>query len=77
MKKIILVCIATLLVSGCEKTYSVEEFKKDEKLRKEWEKKCLLGFSIKPTENCQNLLQAEDEIFRSQKPINSRPGAEF
>ncbi|WP_375618272.1 MULTISPECIES: EexN family lipoprotein [unclassified Bartonella] len=31
-----------LFVLGCEKTYSVEDFKKDAKLREEWGTKCCL-----------------------------------
>ncbi|UTO27684.1 EexN family lipoprotein [Bartonella harrusi] len=77
MKKIIFLCIAILFVAGCEKTYSVEEFKNNEKLRKEWGPKCLLGGVVKETKNCQNLLQADNEMFSSQEPVNSRPGAEF
>ncbi len=32
-----------IIAAGCEKTYSVAEFKKDEKLRLEWDAKC--GFA--------------------------------
>ncbi|WP_455479145.1 EexN family lipoprotein [Bartonella sp. B23] len=35
MKKFILLYTVLLFVVGCEKTYSVDEFKKDAKLRKE------------------------------------------
>ncbi|WP_375680746.1 MULTISPECIES: EexN family lipoprotein [unclassified Bartonella] len=41
-----------LITAGCEKTYSVAEFKKDEKLRQEWAARCDgAGDSI----NCQNV----------------------
>ncbi|WP_317993956.1 EexN family lipoprotein [Bartonella gliris] len=77
MKKFILLCITVLLVAGCEKTYSVEEFKKDEKLREEWGKKCFLGSAVQSSKNCQNVLQADTEMFFSQKPVNTDPGHEF
>ncbi|WP_375607261.1 MULTISPECIES: EexN family lipoprotein [unclassified Bartonella] len=68
MKKIILLCMALLFVVGCEKTYSVEDFKKDAKLREEWGKKCFLsGLAVQESKNCQNVLQADNELFFSPK----------
>ncbi|WP_330167916.1 EexN family lipoprotein [Bartonella grahamii] len=53
---------------GCEKIYSVEDFKKDAKLREEWGKKCFLsGQAVKESKNCQNVLQADTEMFFSPK----------
>ncbi|KEC54030.1 EexN family lipoprotein [Bartonella koehlerae] len=75
MKKIILLCRAALLiltVAGCEKIHSVEEFKKNEKLRDTWGKKCVIENAIKSSKNCQNLLQADNEIFFSQKPVSTK-----
>ncbi|EJF84976.1 EexN family lipoprotein [Bartonella rattimassiliensis] len=68
MKKFILLCTALLLVAGCEKNYSVEDFKKDAKLREEWGKKCFLsGLAVKESKNCQNVLQADTELFFSKE----------
>lgn len=63
---------------GCEKNYSAEDFKKDAKLREEWGKRYFLsGAAMKKSKNCQNVRQADTEMFFSQKLVNSRPGAEF
>ncbi|WP_375656187.1 MULTISPECIES: EexN family lipoprotein [unclassified Bartonella] len=71
MKKNILLCMALLFAVGCEKNYSVEDFKKDAKLREEWGKKCFLsGQAVKESKNCQNVLQADTEMFFSPK-LNS------
>ncbi|EJF79143.1 Uncharacterised protein [Candidatus Bartonella washoeensis] len=77
MKKFILLCTAVLFVAGCEKIYSVEELKKDEKLREEWGKKCFFGNAVQSSKNCQNILQADTEMFFSQKPVHKDPGHAF
>ncbi|ENN90464.1 EexN family lipoprotein [Bartonella schoenbuchensis] len=78
MKKILLSCIAVLttglIAAGCEKTYTVEEFKKNDKLLKEWMAKC--GGFVK-SKNCQNVYQAEHEKFLGEKPVNTDPGHGF
>ncbi|WP_375694125.1 EexN family lipoprotein [Bartonella sp. AD24XZML] len=48
-----------LITAGCEKNYSVEEFKKDEKLRLEWDAKC--GFAG-TSKNCENMRLAFLEL---------------
>ncbi|CAK02357.1 EexN family lipoprotein [Bartonella tribocorum] len=48
-----------LITAGCEKTYSVAEFKKDEKLRLEWDARC--GFAG-TSKNCENLRLAQLEL---------------
>ncbi|WP_375643281.1 MULTISPECIES: EexN family lipoprotein [unclassified Bartonella] len=48
-----------IIAAGCEKTYSVAEFKKDEKLRLEWDAKC--GFAG-TSKNCENLRLAFLEL---------------
>ncbi|WP_273760969.1 EexN family lipoprotein [Bartonella sp. AU16XJBT] len=48
-----------LITAGCEKTYSVAEFKKDEKLRFEWDAKC--GFAG-TSKNCENMRLAFLEL---------------
>ncbi|OPB28406.1 EexN family lipoprotein [Bartonella sp. WD12.1] len=62
MNKIImttlLLCMG-LIIASCEKTYSVEEFKKNEELRNEWLSRCGLGGGPK---NCQNARLAADEL---------------
>ncbi|GAA5107705.1 EexN family lipoprotein [Bartonella jaculi] len=67
MNKIIITTLLLctgLFVVGCEKTYSVEEFKKDEKLYEEWAKKCEKEDSpLKSSQNCKNLRQAYLELF--------------
>lgn len=68
MNKVILTtllfCIGVAVV-GCEKTHSVEEFKKDKELFKEWEKKCgeMGPSSIEKSKNCRNAAQAYMELF--------------
>ncbi|WP_375660113.1 EexN family lipoprotein [Bartonella sp. CL74QHWL] len=65
----ILLCTALLFVVGCEKNYSVEDFKKDAKLKEEWGMKCFFsGQAVKESKNCQNVLQADTEMFFSPKP---------
>ncbi|MET3560698.1 cytoskeletal protein RodZ [Bartonella japonica] len=75
MKKVVLLSIIALFVASCEKTYSVEEFKKDEKLRNEWGEKCFRsGKADKKSKNCQNVLQADNEMFFSQpSPSTDEP----
>ncbi|WP_142416045.1 EexN family lipoprotein [Bartonella massiliensis] len=48
-----------LIAAGCEKTYSVAEFKKDEKLRDKWRRKC--GWTG-DSQNCKNLDKAIEEV---------------
>ncbi|WP_254492304.1 EexN family lipoprotein [Bartonella sp. B1099] len=69
MNKIILTALLLctgLVVVGCEKNYSVEEFKKDEKLRKEWKEKCdkLEPPAFMKSQNCVNFVQADMELFQ-------------
>ncbi|WP_317993689.1 EexN family lipoprotein [Bartonella gliris] len=55
-----------IVAAGCEKTYSVAEFKKDKKLMEEWGKKCeKMGLSsLETSKNCQNVIQADMELFQ-------------
>ncbi|WP_208438043.1 EexN family lipoprotein [Bartonella taylorii] len=59
-----------LITAGCEKTYSVAEFKKDKNLRLEWDAKC--GFAG-TSKNCENLrlafleLQKEAEVKEAER----------
>ncbi|WP_455479143.1 EexN family lipoprotein [Bartonella sp. B23] len=69
MNKIIITTLllcAAIITAGCEKTYSVAEFKKDKKLMEEWGKKCeKMGLSsLKTPKNCQNIMQADMELFQ-------------
>ncbi|WP_375606519.1 MULTISPECIES: EexN family lipoprotein [unclassified Bartonella] len=48
-----------IIAAGCEKTYSVAEFKKDKKLMGEWNAKC--GFAG-TSKNCENLRLAQLEL---------------
>ncbi|WP_139412432.1 EexN family lipoprotein [Bartonella mastomydis] len=48
-----------LIAAGCEKTYSVAEFKKDKNLRDEWLRKC--GWTG-TSQNCKNLKEAAIEL---------------
>ncbi|WP_273789768.1 EexN family lipoprotein [Bartonella sp. ML70XJBT] len=48
-----------LITAGCEKTYSVAEFKKDKKLMEEWNAKCGFAGTAK---NCENLRLAQLEL---------------
>ncbi|WP_375701870.1 EexN family lipoprotein [Bartonella sp. AA89HNZF] len=62
MKKIVITTLLLctgLITAGCEKTYSVAEFKKDEKLRLEWDAKC--GFAG-TSKNCENMRLAFLEL---------------
>ncbi|WP_208439396.1 EexN family lipoprotein [Bartonella grahamii] len=62
MNKIIITTLLLctgLITAGCEKTHSVAEFKKDEKLRLEWDAKC--GFAG-TSKNCENMRLAFLEL---------------
>ncbi|WP_375682900.1 MULTISPECIES: EexN family lipoprotein [unclassified Bartonella] len=48
-----------LITAGCEKTYSVAEFKKDKNLRFEWDARC--GFAG-TSKNCENVRLAFLEL---------------
>ncbi|AQX31585.1 EexN family lipoprotein [Bartonella schoenbuchensis] len=66
MKKIIMTTLLLctgLIIAGCEKTYSVEEFKKNKELRGEWDARC--GFSGQ-SKNCQNVRLASDQLRRER-----------
>ncbi|MGF7158075.1 EexN family lipoprotein [Bartonella heixiaziensis] len=68
MNKVIITALLLctgLGVAGCkEKIYSVEDFKKDEKLRLEWEKKCYLGGpSMQTSQNCENAIKAGRQLL--------------
>ncbi|PIT69223.1 EexN family lipoprotein [Bartonella tribocorum] len=67
MNKIIipaLLLCAGIIAAGCEKTYSVAEFKKDKNLRLEWDAKC--GFAG-TSKNCENLRLAALELQKEYK----------
>ncbi|UNF40306.1 EexN family lipoprotein [Bartonella krasnovii] len=62
MNKIIITTLLLctgIIAAGCEKTYSVAEFKKDKNLRDEWLRKC--GWSG-TSKNCENLKKAAQEL---------------
>ncbi|MBA9083379.1 Skp family chaperone for outer membrane proteins [Bartonella chomelii] len=62
MNKIIMITLLLytgLIIAGCEKTYSVEEFKQNEELRDEWQARCRMG---KESKNCQNMRLAAHEL---------------
>ncbi|WP_375707352.1 EexN family lipoprotein [Bartonella sp. AA1HLJMS] len=65
-----------LITAGCEKTHSVAEFKKDEKLRLEWDAKC--GFAG-TSKNCENMRLAFLELqkeYEAKAAERSRKAAE-
>ncbi|WP_208438498.1 EexN family lipoprotein [Bartonella grahamii] len=65
-----------LITAGCEKTYSVAEFKKDEKLRLEWDARC--GFAG-TSKNCENMRLAFLELqkeYEAKEAERSRKIAE-
>ncbi|WP_039761283.1 EexN family lipoprotein [Bartonella queenslandensis] len=67
MNKIIITALLLctgLIIAGCEKTYSVEEFKKNEKLISEFQWKCAASDNSK---NCQNVRQAAKELEAEQR----------
>ncbi|WP_317992843.1 EexN family lipoprotein [Bartonella gliris] len=96
MKKIIITTLLLctgLITAGCEKTYSVAEFKKDRKLMDEWGAKC--GFAG-TSKNCENLRlaaleiekeyqakakerarQAQEELDKAFKKIEAEQKAEY
>ncbi len=53
-----------LIAAGCEKTYSVAEFKKDPKLMEEWGARC--GFTG-TSKNCENLRVAGLELEKERR----------
>ncbi|WP_375624145.1 MULTISPECIES: EexN family lipoprotein [unclassified Bartonella] len=62
MKKVIISTLflcTGIITAGCEKTYSIEEFKKDENLLKEWKVRC--GFTGN-SKNCQNARLAYHQL---------------
>ncbi|WP_375641805.1 MULTISPECIES: EexN family lipoprotein [unclassified Bartonella] len=65
-----------IIAAGCEKTYSVAEFKKDKNLRLEWDAKC--GFAG-TSKNCENMrlafLELEKE-YEAKAEERSRKAAE-
>ncbi|WP_273783729.1 EexN family lipoprotein [Bartonella sp. AU15XJBT] len=65
-----------IIAAGCEKTYSVAEFKKDEKLRLEWDAKCAFAGTSK---NCENMrlafLELEKE-YEAKAEERAREAAE-
>ncbi|WP_375662844.1 MULTISPECIES: EexN family lipoprotein [unclassified Bartonella] len=67
-----------LITAGCEKTYSVEEFKKNEKLMEEWGARC--GWSG-TSKNCENLrvaaLELEKERRKKAEEHNRKLDEEF
>ncbi len=52
------------MAAGCEKTYSVAEFKKDKKLRLEWDARC--GFAG-TSKNCENMRLAFLELDKERQ----------
>ncbi|WP_019223222.1 EexN family lipoprotein [Bartonella rattaustraliani] len=60
---ILLLCTA-IVTAGCEKTYSVAEFKKNPQLMDEWGTRC--GFTG-TSKNCENLRLAALELQKEYK----------
>ncbi|WP_375685060.1 EexN family lipoprotein [Bartonella sp. TT110JLCBS] len=79
MNKIIITTLLLctgLITTGCEKTYSVAEFKKDKKLMEEWNAKCGFAGTAK---NCENLRLAQLELekeYEAKAAERSRKAAE-
>ncbi|WP_375628042.1 MULTISPECIES: EexN family lipoprotein [unclassified Bartonella] len=79
MKKIVITTLLLctgLITAGCEKTYSVAEFKKDKNLRLEWDAKC--GFAG-TSKNCENMRLAFLELqkeYDAKAEERSRKAAE-
>ncbi|WP_375610253.1 MULTISPECIES: EexN family lipoprotein [unclassified Bartonella] len=79
MNKIIITTLLLctgLITAGCEKTYSVAEFKKDKKLMEEWNAKCGFAGTAK---NCENLRLAQLELqkeYEAKAEERSRKAAE-
>ncbi len=65
-----------LITAGCEKTYSVAEFKKDEKLRLEWDAKCGFAGTSKNCENMRLSFLELDKERQAQAAERSRKIAE-
>ncbi|EJF92246.1 hypothetical protein MEE_01600 [Bartonella elizabethae F9251 = ATCC 49927] len=68
MNKVIITALLLctgLSIAGCEKTYSVEDFKKDEKLMQEWGMKCekMEEAAREKSKNCRNVKQAYMEFL--------------
>ncbi|WP_375673215.1 EexN family lipoprotein [Bartonella sp. TS82HLJMH] len=67
-----------LITAGCEKTYSVAEFKKDKNLMEEWGARC--GWSG-TSKNCENLrvaaLELEKERRKKAEEHNRKLDEEF
>ncbi|WP_375613228.1 EexN family lipoprotein [Bartonella sp. AP153HLJHH] len=53
-----------IIAAGCEKTYSVAEFKKDKNLRLEWDARC--GFAG-TSKNCENMRLAFLELDKERQ----------
>ncbi|WP_375633401.1 MULTISPECIES: EexN family lipoprotein [unclassified Bartonella] len=67
MNKIIITTLLLctgLITAGCEKTYSVAEFKKDKKLFEEWAVRC--GWSG-TSKNCENVRVADHELAAERR----------
>ncbi|EJF75974.1 EexN family lipoprotein [Bartonella alsatica] len=67
MNKIIisaLLLCTGLITVGCEKTYSVEELKKNENLIRKFQRKCT---SFDNSKNCQNFRQATKELETEER----------
>ncbi|WP_375675593.1 EexN family lipoprotein [Bartonella sp. CL100XZDX] len=67
MNKIIITTLLLctgLITAGCEKTYSVAEFKKDKNLRLEWDARC--GFAG-TSKNCENMRLAFLELDKERQ----------
>lgn len=60
MKKITFILLSVFLLSACnEKTYTVDEFMKDDNLRKSFVAKCSNGELHRENLNCLNSRKAE------------------
>lgn len=71
MNKFLLLAIPFLL-TGCDSSYSVDDFKKDDELSKQWAVKCasLSNPSDTTIKNCRNFQTAMYENL--QESINNR-----
>lgn len=72
MNKIISISVlAVVLLTGCSKTYSVDELVKDRGKRAEVLQKCLTGTYKPDSKNCQNAAEAElKSAFNSINSVN-------
>ncbi|WP_455474098.1 EexN family lipoprotein [Bartonella sp. B30(2025)] len=67
---VILLLCTGILAAGCEKNYSVSDFKKDEKLREEWIVRCGWTGTLK---NCENARTADYQLaMERQKEVQER-----